>query len=309
MNILVAGGAGFIGSHLVDKLAILSEDIVVIDNLCLGKKAFIEKHLGRPNFSFYEFDITDTQRLDAVFDKHKFDRVYQLAANSDIQKSAQNPDIDFHHTLETTFSILKSMRKYDVKSLFFASTSAVYGNKKELLREDSGDLSPISYYGAAKLSSEALISAFSAMCDMNVTVMRFPNVIGKRLTHGVIHDFIKKLRNNPEELEILGDGKQEKPYIYVQDLIDAILFLPFKTGMNIFNVGLETSTTVIRIADIICEEMKLKNVKYKLTGGSIGWKGDVSKFQYDLHKIHNTGWSAKFTSDEAVRIAVKEALS
>ena len=277
--------------------------------MCLGKKAFIENHLKNPNFYFYEFDVADNQKLNEIFDKHKFDRVYQLTANSDIQKGGQNPDIDFHDTLETTFSILKSMREYNVKELFFASTSAIYGDKKELLKEDTGDLRPISYYGAAKLSSEALISAFSAMCDMSVNVIRFPNVIGKRLTHGVIHDFIKKLRNNPEELEILGDGKQEKPYIYVQDLVEAILFLPFKNGVNIFNAGLETSTTVRRIADIICEEMNLKNVKYKFTGGSIGWKGDVSKFQYDITKIHNAGWSAKHTSDEAVRLTVKEVLN
>ena len=316
MNYLVAGGAGFIGSHLVDRLAQLNSlrgggcnSITVVDNLRLGKTAFIEKHFGDPDFKFYNVDAADEEALDKIFSDHKFDRVYHLAANSDIQKSAKDPNIDVHDTLGTTLSILLSMRKHGVKELFFASTSAIYGNKTELLKEDTGDLKPISYYGAAKLSSEAFISAFAAMCDLKVNIIRFANVIGGRLTHGVIHDFIKKLRRNPKQLEILGDGNQEKPYIYVEDLIEAILFLPFDhEGVNVFNAGVTTATKVKRIADMICEQMHLPAVEYKFTGGSVGWKGDVAKFQYDLSKIHEAGWSAKHTSDEAIGIAIQSAL-
>jgi UDP-glucose 4-epimerase len=243
-----------------------------------------------------------------VFASRKFARVYHLAANSDIQKSGKDPSIDIHDTLETTISVLNAMHKHNVKELLFASTSAVYGDKREALQETTGDLRPISYYGGAKLASEAMISAFSAMNDMKVNIIRFPNVVGPRLTHGAVYDFIKKLRKNPKELEILGDGNQEKPYIYVSDLIEAMLFLPFKTGMNIYNAGVESATTVRKIADIVCGEMGLKNVEYKFTGGSVGWPGDVPKFQYDLSKIHAAGWKAKHASDEAIRLAARAVL-
>lgn len=310
MNILVAGGAGFIGSHLVDRLMEQGNKVVVVDNLCLGKKELIEQHFENSNFNFYELDLVDDTKLDEVFEKHNFDRVYHLAANSDIQKGGKNPEIDIHDTFQTTITILQLMRKHNVKELFFASTSAIYGDKKgEVLKETVGDLKPISYYGSAKLASEAFISAFAAMCDLSVNVIRFPNVVGERLTHGAIYDFIAKLKKNPKELEILGDGTQEKPYIYVHDLVEAILFLEFGgVGVNVYNVGVETATTVKRIADIVCEEMGLTDVKYNFTGGSIGWKGDVAKFQYDLSKIHNAGWKAKHTSDEAVRIAARDGI-
>lgn len=310
MTVLVAGGAGFIGGHLVDRLMEQNHQVVVADNLCLGKIETLAQHLNNPRFCFYEIDITDQTEINKIFEKHGFDRVYHLAANSDIQKGGKDPAIDIHDTFETTLVLLRAMREYGVKELLFASTSAVYGDKKELLTENVGDLRPISYYGGAKLASEAFISSFAAMCDMRVNIIRFPNVVGERLTHGVIFDFVKKLKANPYELEILGDGNQEKPYIYVHDLIDAILFLQFESvGVSVFNAGVESATTVKRIADIVCEEMGLTDVCYRFSGGSTGWKGDVAKFQYDLKKIHNAGWSAKHSSDEAVRLAVKAAIS
>jgi UDP-glucose 4-epimerase len=308
MNILVAGGAGFIGSHLTDRLLENSDSVVCADNLCLGSKDMIKHCENNPHFKFIEMDICDSEQLERIFNVNAFDRVYHLAANSDIQKGGMNPDIDYHNTLLTTVSLLNAMRKYGVKELLFASTSAVYGDKKEKLCENIGDLRPISYYGASKLASESFISAYTAMNDLKVNVLRFPNVVGERLTHGVIFDFIKKLRNNPKELEILGDGNQTKPYIYVHDLIDAMMMMKYKDGVNIFNAGVESATSVKTIADIVCEEMGLSDVSYKFTGGSIGWKGDVPKFQYDLSKIHAFGWTAKHTSDEAVRIAARSGV-
>jgi UDP-glucose 4-epimerase len=309
MNILVTGGAGFIGSHLVDKLLGQGHFVVCIDNLCLGKTENIEHNFSNSNFVFKEFNVNETEKTEEVFSTYNFSRVYHLTANSDIQKGGKDPNIDFNDTFLTTYNILNLMQKYSVDELFFASTSAVYGDKKELLTENIGELSPVSYYGAGKLASEAFISAFSSMNDMKVIILRFPNVVGERLTHGVIYDFIKKLQNNPNELEILGDGKQEKPYVYVEDLINAILFFDYNIGINIYNAGVETATTVRKIADIVCREMQLENVKYKFTGGSVGWKGDVPKFQYDLTKIHNDGWTAKYTSDEAVRLAARATVS
>ena len=307
MRVLLAGGAGFIGSHLTDALLERGDSVVCADNLCLGSKDMIKHCLVNPNFEFYEFDICDSEKLNVVFERHNFDRVYHLAANSDIKKGGKDPSIDYYNTFLTTVSILDAMWKFGVKELLFSSTSAVYGDKRELLREDAGDLRPVSYYGAAKLASEAFISAYAAMNGLMVNIIRFPNVVGERLTHGVIYDFIEKLKANPKKLEILGDGKQDKPYIYVADLVEAILSMKYTPGVEIFNVGVDTSTTVKRIADIVCEEMGLRGVLYKFTGGSVGWPGDVPKFQYDLSKIHTFGWTAKHTSDEAVRLATRNS--
>ena len=170
---------------------------------------------------------------------------------------------------------------------------------------------PTSYYGGAKLASEAIISSYASMCDMSVMIFRFPNVIGPRLTHGVIFDFIKKLRRNPNELEILGDGTQCKPYIYVHDLIEAIMKLTedFERGETVYNISvISPGTTVTRIAEIVVEELGLKEVAFNYTGGDRGWKGDVPRFSYDISKILSTGWLPKYTSDEAVRQTVKDAL-
>jgi len=309
MKMLVAGGAGFIGSHLIDALLALGHSVVCADSLCLGTEDMIRHCYGSPNFEFCRLDVCDIDKLNALFEKHSFQRVYHLAANSDIQKGALDPSIDFHNTFLTTKTILESMRSYGVKELLFSSTSAVYGDMPGLLREDAGGLAPISYYGACKLASEAFISAFASMNGLFANILRFPNVVGPRLTHGVIFDFIAKLRRNPRELEILGDGSQDKPYLYVADLVEAILAMQYSQTLDIFNVGVETSTTVSRIAGIVCEEMGLDGVQYKFTGGPIGWPGDVPRFRYDLSKIHSTEWEAKHNSDEATRLAARASLT
>ena len=311
MKALVVGGAGFIGSHLCDALLKEGHQVVCADDFSLGTRENISHLKGNVDFCIYETDASDRKCLEEVFQKEKPDYVFHLAANSDIQASAKNPDVEYRNTYTTTFQILSCMREYGVKNLFFASTSAVYGDKREeLLDENTPGLSPISYYGAAKLGSEALISAFSHMNDINALVFRFPNVIGPRLTHGVIFDFIRKLQKNPAHLQILGNGKQTKPYLYVTDLVDAIIrFMETgKPGVLLYNVGGEGATSVTGIADIVCEEMKLNSVQYDFTGGEGGWKGDVPRFRYCIDKIHQAGWKANYTSDEAVRETVRANL-
>ena len=311
MKAIVIGGAGFIGSHLCDALLADGSKVVCVDNFSLGTNKNIEHLKENEAFRLYEADASVEKELDAIFACEKPDYVFHLAANSDIQASASNPEIEYRNTYTTTFRILSAMKKHGVKKLFFASTSAVYGDKRNiLLDENTPNLSPISYYGAAKLGSEALISAFSYMNDMQVLVFRFPNVIGPRLTHGVIFDFINKLTKDPAHLQILGDGKQTKPYIYITDLVDAIIkFKDTKApGVTLYNVGVEGATSVTSIADIICEVMGLNSVKYQYTGSESGWKGDVPRFQYCIDKIHNAGWKAKYTSDEAVRETVRQII-
>ena len=296
MKILVAGGAGFIGSHLIDRLLELGNDVVCADKLIMGAQN-IEHLKDNEHFRFYDLELSDQESVDRLFEENGFEVVYHLAANSDIQKGDKEPSIDFNDTLLTTRTILEAMRKYDVKKLFFASTSAVYGEMLDVkLNEETGGIKPVSYYGGAKLASEALISSYTSMCDMSVVIFRFPNVIGPRLTHGAVFDFIRKLRRNPHELEILGDGTQCKPYIYVLDLVEAIIKLTeeFKPGEEVYNISvIGEGTTVTNIARIVVEELGLKDVEFRYTGGDRGWKGDVPRFSYDISKVLSTGWRPK----------------
>ena len=308
MNILVAGGAGFIGSHLCDALLSKNNTVIVADKLIMGSKNI--EHLSQnTNFKFYEMELANQDNVDKLFGDNKIDIVYHMAANSDIQKSANDTSIDFNDTLLTTRVLLESMRKNNVKNIFFASTSAVYGEMPDIvLNEETGGLKPVSYYGGAKLASEALISSYVSMCDMNAVIFRFPNVIGPRLTHGVVYDFVKKLRNNPKELEILGNGTQCKPYIYVTDLVNAIVKLTeqFEPGVEIFNISvMSEGTSVTHIAEIVVDVLGLSDVEFKYTGGDRGWKGDVPRFKYDISKVLATGWKPEYTSDEAVRKAAQ----
>ena len=304
---LITGGAGFIGSHLAELLLKKGFSVICVDNFTLGNRENVARLADDPNFELIEMDVSDTEAFKELLLEKKPDRIYHLAANSDIQKSAIMPDVDYVNTFSTTHSVLEGMRASGIKKLFFSSTSAVYGEKQGLLYESIGDLRPISYYGAGKLASEAYISAYAHMNDLEVLVFRFPNVIGPHLTHGVIFDFIRKLKNNPHELEILGDGTQCKPYLYVLDLVDAIYEFSIKerTGVEIYNIGVETATTVKEIADMVCERMGLTDVEYKYTGGNIGWKGDVPAFQYDLSKIYEAGWRPQHNSNESVKATLE----
>ena len=306
MKVLVAGGAGFIGSHVVDMLLEKGNEVIVLDNSPEGNNLH---HLnGNKNLTVINADLNNLSELKKTM--NGVDEVYHLAANSDIQSGGKNPEIDFKNTFMTTKNILDAMVANDVKKIFFSSTSAVYGNITGIaLKEDTGGLSPISYYGAAKLSSEALISSYSYMNDIGALIFRFPNVVGPRVTHGVIFDFMRKLKDNPKKLEILGDGKQNKEYIYVHDLIKAISSVSIPTsGVETYNVSTESSISVMQIADIVCEKLGLKNVKYSFTGGNIGWKGDVPSFKYDISKIKKTGWMYQHSSTDAIKMTLRNLL-
>lgn len=310
MKALVAGGAGFIGSHLLDALLAEGHDVVCVDNFFIGTKENVRHLAGHPHFKFYEQDLTDFDAVLEIFHKEKVDYVFHLAANSDIQASANNPLIEYRNTYSTTFVILECMRRTGVKRLFFASTSAVYGEQMGAqVSEEAVALKPISYYGGAKLGSEGIISSYAYMNEWSVLVFRFPNVIGPRLTHGVIFDFVKRLKDQPDHLKILGDGTQSKPYIYVLDLVDAIMkFKGVPQGVALYNVGVESQTSVTRIAEIVCDKMGLKGIPFEYTGGRGGWKGDVPVFAYNLDKIHAAGWHASMTSDEAVEKTVERVI-
>jgi len=308
MRIMVTGGAGFIGSHLVDKLS-EKHEVKVYDNLSSGKIEFIEKHMNKKNFEFVKADLLDLETLKR--ETRDIDLVYHVAANPDVKLGAKDTKIHFEQNVRTTYNLLEAMRINDIRDIIFTSTSTVYGEAKTIpTPEDYGPLIPISLYGASKLAAEAFITSYAHTFGMKAVIFRFANIVGPRSTHGVIYDFIMKLRRNPRELEILGDGTQSKSYLYVKDCVDAIIFgyEHRKEDVEIFNIGSEDRINVRKIADIVVEEMNLRNVKYKFTGGKRGWKGDVPKMLLSIEKIKNYGWKPKYNSEESVRLTVRHLL-
>ncbi len=308
MKAVVAGGAGFIGSQLVDRLLADRFEVLAVDMIPENRASNIAHLQDEPRFEYIPTDMNGSEFVDAC---KGADIMFHLAANSDIRSGGQDPRIDFENTLCTTRSALEAVRANNIPRMFFSSTSAVYGDKSgKKLTEDEGDLRPISYYGASKLASEALISAYSYMCGFDALVFRFPNVVGPRLTHGVIFDFISKLDRDPTRLEILGNGKQNKQYVYSQDLVKGICEFMSRgyKGYNVFNISTESFTDVNTIADIVCREMGLKDVRFEYTGGSCGWKGDVPSFDYDISKAKSEGWTYEHNSTQAVERTVKDVL-
>ena len=309
--ILVTGGAGFIGSHLVDRLLREGFHVVGVDNFELGRRENIAHLAGNPNFQFHELDVLDRPKLRNLFASTRFSAVFHLAANSDIARGGSDAERDLRLTFLTTFEVLDAMRAAGVREIVFSSSSAVYGERDDHLAEDSGPLEPVSLYGAGKLAAEAFICAFAHNFGMRGRICRFPNVVGERATHGVVFDFINRLRADSSRLKILGDGNQEKPYLYVRDLVDGICFIWKNASkpVDCFNIGVPGLTRVTRIAEIVVEEMGLRNVAFNYTGGDRGWVGDVPRFRYDTTKLSSKGWVAPRDSDASVRLAVKHILN
>ncbi|NIO20623.1 MAG: NAD-dependent epimerase/dehydratase family protein [Candidatus Aenigmarchaeota archaeon] len=308
MKTLVTGGAGFIGSHLVDELIKRGYSVRVLDNLSSGKKEFIEHHFNNPNFEFHKVDLSDGN-IDKYF--HGIDRVFHLAANPKVRIGAEKTRIDLEQNILATHNVLEAMRKQRVKSIFFTSSSTVYGETKKLPTEENhSPLQPISLYGASKLACEALISAYCHTFGMNSVVFRLANVIGKRSTHGVVYNFTNRLRENPNELKILGNGLQSKSYIYITDCIEGMILAAdqAKKPFEIFNIGSEDQVTVKRIAELISGEMGIKP-DFKFAGGERGWRGDIPVMLLDVSKIRKFGWRSKHNSEEAVKKTTKDLLN
>ena len=305
MKVFITGGAGFIGSHLVDRLATDGHIITVYDDLSNGKKDFLEKHFNEPYFRFIKADLLDLGRLKKEIKGH--DLVYHLAANPDIRYGIAHTDTDLRQNTIVTYNVLESMRVNGVKEIAFASTSTVYGEPSVMpTPEDYGPLLPISLYGASKLACEALCTSFSHTFGMKCWIFRFANIVGGRGTHGVIFDFINKLKKDPTRLEILGDGKQTKSYLLVDDCVDAMIYAHSKSReqFNVFNLGATDRVDLMSIAGILVGKMGLKNVKFDLTGGQRGWPGDVPQMFLSVDKLMKLGWKSRHSSREAVETAI-----
>ena len=329
MRRLVTGGAGFIGSHVVDRLMETEKnhEVIVLDNLSSGNENFITPHIGKQDFQFHKADILHDD-ISPLFDG--VEEVWHLAANPEVRIGAEDTRVHLEQNVIATYNVLEAMRANDVRRMIFTSTSTVYGDADKLPTPEEYPTIPVSLYGASKLACEALIAAYCHTFDMRAWIYRFANVIGRRSSHGVIYDFINKIRSNPEELEILGDGNQTKSYIYVDDCIDAMVtglkanartdadanaevevegYPAAKNRVNIFNIGTDDMTTVKRIAEIVCEEMRVSpKPKFTFTGGKRGWKGDVPIMLLDASKLNELGWKQKYNSEEAVRKAAGDLL-
>ena len=308
MFCIVTGGAGFIGSHIVDALVAGGDDVLVIDDCSAGTPENLARHQASGQVTFVRQNL-----LDEGWQEHLkgADRVYHIAADPDVRQSAVTPDSQVKNNVIATYRVLEAMRAHGVPELVFTSTSTVYGEARIIpTPETYTPLEPISVYGATKLACEALISSYCHSFDMQAWVYRFANIIGERSNHGVIPDFIHKLRENPQELEILGDGRQTKSYLEVGECVHAVQFGidHAHDPVNTFNIGSEDWIDVVAIADIVTEEMNLSGVRYRFTGGARGWVGDVPKMQLSVERLKALGWRCGTTSRESVRTATRALL-
>lgn len=313
-KVFVTGGAGFIGSHVVDCLLSQGYEVSVYDNLSNGRSEFIAHHFGKDRLSFLQEDILDFDRLDAAMAGH--DLVWHLAANTDIIGGAEQPRRDLRDCVMGTFNVVEAMRKNGIRPILFSSTGAVYGELCEEISaaESAGPLLPVSAYAAGKIGSEAFVSAYCHLFGLRAWIFRFGNVIGRRMTHGVIFDFIKKLKANPDELLIKGNGRQEKNYFLVEECIEGMAHafrnIPMTDEIpcDIFNLGTSSITRVVDIAEIVKSEMNLPEARIVIEGTRRAWPGDQPRVHISVDKIQRHGWRARLTSDEAVRMAVRRML-
>jgi UDP-glucose 4-epimerase len=308
--VLVTGGAGFVGSHLVDRLLNDGITVHVLDNLSTGNIEHIKRWSNNNNNNFRFF------KLDLVHDPieyygDRYSTIFHLAANPDVRSSSINPKEHFEQNIISTFNILEYARKHDIDTFVFTSSSTVYGEPNVIPTPEDTLLMPISMYGASKAACESLICSYAHMYGIKAVIYRLANVIGARSTHGVIYDFINKLIRNKNMLEILGDGKQRKSYIHVNDCINAMLIgLNGNDKVNIFNVGSDDYIDVITIADIIINALGLSDVQLKFidNGDGRGWKGDVKVMLLDTTRLKRLGWRAMYNSKEAVRVTVNDII-
>ena len=310
MKILVTGAAGFIASNLIPRLLARGDEVAGADNFFLGKRAYVAKH---PRFAFHEMDLLDLDNVVALMRGFQPDRVWHLAATSDISFGTKYTDFDLKGGTLVTYNVLEAMRRADVKEIVFSSSGAVYGEPTVMpTPEDYGPILPISLYAASKVACETLITSFAHNYDINAWIFRFGNIVGPNPTHGVIHDFVLRLREEPTKLVVLGDGTQAKPYVYVEDTLDGMEFgvAHAKDHVNVYNLAVDDQTSVREIADWTIEAMGIDRAKIDVQYGDSprGWRGDVPQVKLDTRRMQALGWSPKLSSREAVRRTIADVV-
>jgi len=309
---LITGGAGFIGSHVVDQLVAGGVQVKVLDNLSAGYLSNLANCEGKENFCFIKKNLNDPENLKETLTD--VENVLHFAADPEVRSGFEHPEISYNENIRNTFTLLEKIRRSNVKTILFTSSSTVYGEPNRIpTSEDYGPLMPISPYGASKLACEALVSSYCHTYGIRGLIFRLANVIGSRARHGVIWDFMNKLRKNKHKLEVLGDGKQTKSYLHVNDCTACFFYclLKSKKHTEIFNIGNDDRTNVMSIAQIVCKNMNLNDVEIITTGGvdnGRGWIGDVKKMQLDISKLKSLGWNPRLSSLEAIELASKELL-
>ena len=307
---LVTGGAGFIGSHLVDALVSEGKSVRVLDNFSSGRMEFLTQHDGAEMVQVVKADLLEpTEVRQAMVD---VDVVHHMAAYPDIRLGTTVTDTDLKQGTIATYNVLEAMRLEDVGQISFSSSSAVYGEAEIMpTPETYGPIKPISLYGASKLASEALITAWCGTFEAKSWIHRFANIVGPRGTHGVIYDFIHKLKVDPNRLEVLGNGRQEKSYMSAHDCVHAMIHLIDNTGsdVNLYNLGTGDTCSVRRVAEIVVEESGLEGVSIEYTGGDRGWAGDVPKTSLDVENLFATGFRPEMMSEQAIRHTARALIS
>jgi UDP-glucose 4-epimerase len=301
-RILVTGGAGFLGSHLVDRL-LIDNEVVVLDDLSTGVIDNLQQHEGNVKFLFMKGSITSDEDISKVM--NSVDLVYHFAAQPDVRLSIAQPLLDFDINVQGSLLLLEAMRLNDVTRIVFASSGGtVYGDSEILPTPESVPLRPISNYGAAKCAVEMYLSSYSALYGFDAVSLRFANIIGPRLTHGVIFDFYEKLKENPDRLEVLGTGLQEKSYMYVTEATDATIALAenMASGHTPVNVGSGERLKVREIAQLVVEELTGNDVEIHYTGSERGWSGDVLLTDLDVGLLRKAGWKQEISLRQGVRL-------
>ncbi|MGH7813944.1 MAG: NAD-dependent epimerase/dehydratase family protein [Candidatus Binataceae bacterium] len=304
----IVGGAGFLGSHFTDALLAdpKIEAVTLYDNFSSGREWHFEHHRGDSRLRVVRGDAGEIDRLTGALKGH--DVAIHLASNPDIARAAREPEVDFYQGTMLTNNVVEAMRRAGVPRIMYASGSGVYGDLGEIeAHEDYGPLVPVSTYGASKLAGEALISSYCHMFDMTGCAFRFGNVIGPRQTHGVGLDFVRRLKADPSQLSILGDGRQSKSYIHCTDVVAAVLHANRNCAKRFeaFNVATGDYITVTEIAKLAVECLGLKvHPRFEYSGGDRGWKGDVPIVRLNTDRIRKLGWACKHTAREAMRAAL-----
>ncbi|MEM0079628.1 MAG: SDR family NAD(P)-dependent oxidoreductase [Candidatus Nezhaarchaeales archaeon] len=307
---LITGGAGFIGSHLVDRLVSDGWHVRVLDNFSSGRIENVAHHLNNRRVEVLYGDLKNPQDVNKAAEEVEV--VFHYAANPEVRVSTTNPEIHFSENVVATFNLLETIRRNDVEKLVFASSSSVYGEPEAIPVGEDAPMRPVSVYGASKAACENLIHAYSKLYGIKALVLRYANVIGPRLRHGVVYDFVIKLRRNTKELEILGDGTQVRSYVYVYDAIEAtmVAYDNSKELFNVYNIASEDWVTVNEVAEAIAYAMGLRGVRYtyKPVLHGVGWLGDVKRIALDVRKLKELGWRPQMRSREAVAKAASDIL-